>query len=204
MSFWQEKILPAMIDRGMRNDIMARQRSRAAPLAIGRVLEIGMGSGLNLPLYNEQQVQHIFGLEPSAALREKAVEMLGSIDIPIDFIAAGAEPIPLDTHSVDTVVSSWTLCSIPDIEMGLQEIRRVLKPDGRFVFIEHGRAPDKAVAKWQRRLRPISRPLLGCDLSQPMDQLIRDAGFDFPALETAYLQGPKLISYHYIGQAKPI
>ena len=119
-------------------------------------------------------------------------------------IAAGAEAIPLETHSVDAVVSSWTLCSIPDIEAGLQEIRRVLKPDGRFIFLEHGRAPDASVAAWQRRLRPLSRPLLGCDLSYPMDELIRDAGFEFPELERGYLQGPKLISYHYIGQAKPI
>ncbi len=204
MSYWQEKILPAMIDRGMRNDVMAKQRSRAAPHATGRVLEIGMGSGLNLPFYNEQRVDHIFGLEPSAALRDKAAEMLESTSIPVEFIAAGAEAIPLDTHSVDTVVSSWTLCSIPELELGLQEIRRVLKPDGRFVFIEHGRAPDAGVAAWQRRLRPLTKPLLGCDMSYQMDQLIREAGFEFPELETAYLKGPKLISYHYIGQAKPI
>ncbi len=204
MSYWQDKILPAMIDRGMRNDVMAEQRHRAAPYATGRVLEIGMGSGLNLPLYSPEKVTHIFGLEPSAALREKANEMLDSTTIPVEFLAAGAESIPLESRSVDTVVSSWTLCSIPDVEAGLQEIRRVLKPDGRFVFLEHGRAPDPAVAAWQHRLRGISRPLLGCDLSYPMDQLILEAGFEFPQLETGYLKGPRLISYHYIGQAKPI
>lgn len=204
MSYWQDQILPAMIDRGMRNDVMAEQRHRAAPDATGRVLEIGMGSGLNLPLYSPENVSHIFGLEPSAALREKASEMLDSTTIPVEFLAAGAESIPLESRSVDTVVSSWTLCSIPDVEAGLQEIRRVLKTDGRFIFLEHGRAPDASVAAWQRRLRGISRPLLGCDLSYPMDQLILEAGFEFPQLETGYLKGPRLISYHYIGQAKPI
>ena len=204
MSYWQDQILPAMIDRGMRNDVMAEQRHRAAPYATGRVLEIGMGSGLNLPLYSPENVSHIFGLEPSAALREKASEMLDSTTIPVDFLAAGAESIPLESRSVDTVVSSWTLCSIPDVEAGLQEIRRVLKTDGRFIFLEHGRAPDASVAAWQQRLRGISRPLLGCDLSYPMDRLILEAGFEFPQLETGYLKGPRLISYHYIGQAKPI
>ena len=130
--------------------------------------------------------------------------MLDSTTIPVDFLAAGAESIPLQSRSVDTVVSSWTLCSIPDVEAGLQEIRRVLKTDGRFIFLEHGRAPDPSVAAWQQRLRGISRPLLGCDLSYPMDQLILEAGFEFPQLETGYLKGPRLISYHYIGQAKPI
>ena len=162
-----------------------------------------MGSGLNLPLYSPEKVAHIFGLEPSAALRKKASEMLDSTTIPVGFLAAGAESIPLRSRSVDTVVSSWTLCSIPDVEAGLQEIRRVLKTDGRFIFLEHGRAPDPSVAAWQQRLRGISRPLLGCDLSYPMDQLILEAGFEFPQLETGYLKGPRLISYHYIGQAKP-
>ncbi len=204
MAFWQDRILPNLIDKGMRNDVMAAQRHRAAPLATGRVLEIGMGAGLNLPLYDPAKVTHIFGLEPSALLRDKATELAEQSRVPVDFVAAGAESIPLDTHSLDTVVSSWTLCSIPDVEAGLQEIRRVLKPDGKFVFLEHGRAPDAAVATWQRRLRPVSRPLLGCDLSYPMEQLIRDAGFTIPTLEKGYLDGPRIISYHYIGQAVPI
>jgi len=188
----------------MRNDIMAKQRQHAAPHATGRVLEVGMGSGLNIPLYSADKVSHIFGLEPAAKLRDIAAPLAEDSPIPVEFVAAPAESIPLDTNSVDTVVSSWTLCSIPDVETGLQEIRRVLKPDGRFIFVEHGRAPDAEVAKWQTRLRPVSRPLLGCDLSYPMKDLIREAGFEFPQLNTGYLEGPRIISYHYIGQATPI
>jgi len=203
MGFWNDKILPVMIDRGMRNDVMAAQRHRAAPLARGRVLEIGMGSGLNIPLYTAD-VDMLFGLEPAAKLRDLAAEPAAEAGFPVEFIDAGAEAIPLESDSVDTVVSSWTLCSVPEIERGLQEIRRVLKPGGEFVFIEHGRAPEPSVAAWQRRLRGISRPMLGCDLSYPMDELIQEAGFRFPELEKSYLDGPKIIAYHYIGRATPL
>jgi len=203
MGYWKDKVLPKIVDRGMRNDIMAAQRHRAAPLASGRVLEIGAGSGLNFPLYTEK-VDLLFGLEPSAELRRKAAEMTADTPFQVEMLDAGAESIPLETHSVDTVVSSWTLCSIPEIEAGLQEIRRVLKPGGRFVFIEHGRAPDASAANWQRRLRPIGKVLLGCDLYLPMEDLIREAGFAFPEIEKTYLDGPPFLAYHYIGQATPL
>jgi ubiquinone/menaquinone biosynthesis C-methylase UbiE len=203
MGFWNEKILPRMIDRGMRNDVMAKNRLRAAPLATGRVLEIGFGSGLNVPLYTNS-VEHLFGLEPSAHLCEKSLEQTENAPFPVDILQAGAESIPLDNNEIDTVVSSWTLCSIDEIELSLQEIRRVLKPDGKFVFIEHGRAPDLKVSRWQDRLEPISVPLLGCRLNRSMDQLIEQAGFKMTAIDKNYLDGPKLISYHYVGQAQPI
>jgi len=203
MGYWKDKVLPKLVDKGMRNDVMAAQRYRAAPLATGRVLEVGSGSGLNIPLYTDK-VEMLFGLEPSAELRDKAAELADAASFQVEMLAAGAESIPLETHSVDTVVSSWTLCSIPEIEAGLQEIRRVLKPDGRFIFIEHGRAPDTSVANWQRRLRPIGRTLLGCDLYLPMDELIQEAGFSFPELEKTYLDGPPFLAYHYIGQATPV
>jgi ubiquinone/menaquinone biosynthesis C-methylase UbiE len=179
---------------------MAEHRHRVAPLASGRVLEIGSGSGLNLPLYTNL-VQHVFGLEPSAYLRDKAQELVPAASFPVDFIDASAEAIPLERDSVDTVVSSWTLCSIPDIEASLQEIRRVLRPDGRFIFIEHGRSPDQKISRWQDRLVPISTRLLGCSLNRPMDLLIEESGFRLQEMEAGYVDGPKLISYHYIGQA---
>jgi ubiquinone/menaquinone biosynthesis C-methylase UbiE len=202
MGFWSDRILPRMIDRGMRNDFMAEHRYRAAPLASGRVLEIGSGSGLNLPLYTDK-VQHVFGLEPSAYLRDKAQELVAEAPFSVDLIAASAEAIPLEQNSVDTVVSSWTLCSIPDIEASLQEIRRVLRPDGRFIFIEHGRSPESNISRWQDRLVPVSSRLLGCSLNRPMDILIKEAGFKLTAMEAGYIDGPRLISYHYIGQALP-
>ena len=202
MGIWADRILPRIIDRGMRNDFMAEHRHRAAPLARGRVLEIGSGSGLNLPLYADS-VEHIFGLEPSAYLRAQAAELVAESAFPVDLIDASAEAIPLESNSVDTVVSSWTLCSIPDIELSLQEIRRVLKPDGRFVFIEHGRSPDANLSGWQDRLVPLTTRLLGCSLNRPMDQLIVAAGFELQELEADYVKGPPIISYHYIGQAQP-
>ena len=192
-----------MIDRGMRNDFMNDHRHRAAPLAKGRVLEIGSGSGLNFPLYGPA-VTHLFGLEPSAYLRDKADEFAAKTDFSVDMIEASAEAIPLANDEVDTVVSSWTLCSIPDIEATLQELRRVLKPDGRFVFIEHGRSPDKSISNWQDRLVPLSTRLLGCSLNRSMDTLIDDAGFELLEMEKHYFDGPKIISYHYIGQARPL
>lgn len=202
MAFYANHILPRVIDCGMRNDFMAEHRNRAAPLATGRVLEIGMGSGLNIPLYGSK-VEHFFGLEPSAHLRGKALALADKAAFPAEFIDAWAEDIPLETDSVDSVVSSWTVCSIPGVEQALMEVRRVLRPDGRFIFIEHGRAPDRSVSKWQDRLLPVFRPLAGCSLNRAIDQLIEAAGFKFVELEKDYFDGPRFLSYHYVGQARP-
>jgi len=182
MGIYQRHILPRIIVRGMRNDVMDEQRVHGAPYATGRVLEIGMGSGLNVPHYTAK-VEHLFGLEPSEHLRDKAAELAEQATFPVDFVPAGAESIPLDSASMDSVVSSWTMCSIPDLETALQEIRRVLKPDGRLIFIEHGRAPDPEVAKWQDRLAPVFGKLAGCSLNKEMDALIRAAGFKLPQLD---------------------
>ena len=203
MPFWNDVVLPRLIDRGMRNDVMAENRLRAAPLATGRVLEIGFGSGLNVPLYTDS-VQHLFGLEPSAVLCEKSAEFTEAAAFPVDVLQAGAESIPLETNDIDTVVSSWTLCSISDIEAALQEIRRVLRPNGRFIFIEHGRAPEMQVSKWQDRLEPLTVPMLGCRLNREIDVLVEQAGFKMTRIDKNYLSGPKLISYHYVGQAQPV
>lgn len=202
MAFYANHILPRIIDRGMRNDFMAEHRKLAAPLATGRVLEVGMGSGLNIPFYGSK-VEHFFGLEPSAHLRDKAQPLADEAAFPVEFVDAGAEDIPLETDSIDTVVSSWTVCSIPDVEQALAEVRRVLQPDGRFIFIEHGRAPDGSVSKWQDRLLPVFRPLAGCFLNRAIDQLIGAAGFEFVELEKDYFDGPRFLSYHYVGQARP-
>jgi ubiquinone/menaquinone biosynthesis C-methylase UbiE len=202
MGIWSDSILPRIIDRGMRNDFMGEHRHRAAPLATGRVLELGSGSGLNFPLYGSG-VEHVFGLEPSAYLREQAEELAAEAHCPVDMLDASAESIPLEANSIDTVVSSWTLCSIPDIERSLEEVRRVLKPDAKFVFIEHGRSPDEKLARWQDRLVPVSTRMLGCSLNRPMDKLIEAAGFELREMEAGYVDGPRIISYHYIGQAVP-
>lgn len=202
MAFYRNRILPRLIDRGMRNKVITAHRPRVPPLARGRALEIGMGAGLNIPYYTAA-VRHLFGLEPADHLRSLAAEAADRAPFPVTLIGSGAEDIPLETHSLDTVVSTWTLCSIPDVERALPEIRRVLKPGGRLMFIEHGLAPDAAVARTQARLLPVFRGLAGCTLNREMDRLIREAGFRFAVLEKGYLDGPQFISYHYIGQAEP-
>jgi len=137
-------------------------------------------------------------------LRDKAQELTAQAPCPVELMDASAESIPLERDAVDTVVSSWTLCSIADIEVSLQEIRRVLRPDGRFVFIEHGRSPDQRISRWQDRLVPLSTRFLGCSLNRPMGELIVQAGFALTEMDAGYVEGPRLIAYHYIGQAQPV
>lgn len=200
MSFYGDRIMPRIIAAGMQNKAMNRYRPRIPPLATGRVLEVGIGSGLNLPYYG-REVTRVFGLEPSAYLREQAAEAARSAPFPVELLAAGAESIPLDSGSVDTVVSTWTLCSIPDLDAALAEIRRVLRPGGRLLFFEHGRAPDPAVSRWQDRLAPLFRGLAGCNPNRQIDTSIADAGFRLADIERTYLDGPRFISWHFIGQA---
>jgi SAM-dependent methyltransferase len=200
MSFYGDRIMPRIIAAGMQNKAMNRHRPRIPPLATGRVLEVGIGSGLNLPYYG-RDVTRVFGLEPSAFLRQQAAEAARSAPFPVELLAAGAESIPLDSGSVDTVVSTWTLCSIPDLESALAEIRRVLRPGGRLLFFEHGRAPDPAVSRWQDRLAPLFRGLAGCNPNRQIDTSIADAGFRLVDIERTYLDGPRFISWHFIGQA---
>jgi SAM-dependent methyltransferase len=122
----------------------------------------------------------------------------------VSFLGSGAERIPLDRASVDTVVSTWTLCSIPDVEVALQEVRRVLRPAGRFLFLGHGLAPDADVARSQDRMAPLLRRLAGCNPNRPIDKLIADAGFAFGDIERAYLAGPRFLAYHFKGTARPL
>lgn len=202
MAFYSTRIMPRLIDRGMRNRTMAKYRPRVPPLAAGRVLEIGVGGGLNIPFYTGG-VSHLFGLEPSGHLRALAAGPAAEATFPVTLVDAGAESIPLESASMDCVVSTWTLCSIPGVETALQEIRRVLKPDGRLLFLEHGLAPDAAVARTQAWMAPVFRGLAGCVLNREMDRLLLEAGFRVTVLEKGYLDGPRFLSYHYIGEAAP-
>lgn len=200
MSFYADRIMPRMIAAGMQNKAMTRYRPRIPSLATGCVLEVGIGSGLNLPYYR-REVTRVFGLEPSGYLRQQAAEVARSVAFPVELLAAGAESIPLDSGSVDTVVSTWTLCSIPDLDAALGEIRRVLRPDGRLLFFEHGRAPDPSVSRWQDRLAPLFRGLAGCNPNRQIDVSIASAGFRLADIERSYLDGPRFISWHFVGQA---
>lgn len=203
MSFYEKYVLPRLIDLAMRNKEATRLRQLIVPQAAGRVLEIGIGSGLNLPFYGPQ-VKHLFGLEPSPELIGLAGRKTGGAPFPVDFLAAGAEHIPLEDGSVDTVLTTWTLCSIPDAHQALCEARRVLKPDGRLLFLEHGLAQEAGVQRWQRRLTPLWRRVTGgCHLDRSIGELVAAAGFRIEALDTGYAQGPRVMAFIYRGSGVP-
>ena len=203
MSFYQKWMVPRLVDVVMRNRAATRYRSLIVPKACGTVLEIGVGSGLNLPFYGTG-VERLYGLDPSEELLAMARKKARAIAFPIDFIAHACEEIPLDDSSVDTVVMTWTLCSIADPVKALKELRRVIKSGGTLLFVEHGLAPESRVQAWQQRLNPLWSKLTGgCNLNRKMDQLIRTAGFDLAGLKTEYAEGPRPLSYMYSGQAQP-
>jgi ubiquinone/menaquinone biosynthesis C-methylase UbiE len=202
LTFYERRVLPRLIDRGMRNKVMTKYRPRIPRLAGGRVLEIGTGAGLNFPFYG-RSVTHLFALEPSDALRDAAAGAAIALPFPVTLVGSGAEDIPLESASVDTIVSTWTLCSIPEVAAALGEKRRVLKPAGRLLFMEHGLAPEPEVVVKQKRWAPVLRAVAGCNPDRPIDRLIRDAGFDFGEIERCYLDGPRFIAYHYVGEARP-
>ena len=172
------------------------------PLAKGKVLEIGMGSGLNLKHYNAEQVQMVWGLEPSAGMRRKARANIESSPIQVQWLDLPSEAIPLEDDSVDTVVLTYTLCTIDDWAQALAEMKRVLRPNGQLVFSEHGEAPDQVVQKWQKRVNPIWKKLAGgCNLNRKIPALIESAGFKIAQLEQHYIKGPKIATYQYFGTA---
>jgi ubiquinone/menaquinone biosynthesis C-methylase UbiE len=178
-------------------------RERVAGAAEGRILDVGVGSGLNLPFY-AQQAQEIFGLDPLPRLLARAQSNAQHIQIPVHLLEGSAERIPLADRSMDTIVMTWTGCSIPEVGAALGEMRRVLKIGGRLLFVEHGRAPEPGVARWQDRLDPFWRRLSGgCHLSRKMDDLISNAGFRIDDLETGYIPGPRIMTFIYAGAATP-
>ena len=203
MSFYRDRVLPYLINLAMRNRRLLPYRERVLSAAEGRVLEIGIGSGLNLPFY-PARVSEIVGLEPAPRLAAMARRASARSSFPVAFIEGSAEAIPLDHNSFDTVVTTWTLCSVPDAERALGEMHRVLKPGGRLLFAEHGRAPEAGVRKWQGRLTPLWKRITGgCHLNRPIDTLIENAGFDIEVLETGYMQGPRPMTFMYEGRARP-
>jgi ubiquinone/menaquinone biosynthesis C-methylase UbiE len=202
MGFYQNQIIPLLIDLTMRQRNLAAYRSRVVPAADGRVLEIGIGSGLNLPFYSCSV--HLIGLDPSPKLLSMARRNLRPDLSSVELIEGSAESIPLEDRSVDTVVTTWTLCSIPDARRALREIYRVLDPIGRLLIIEHGRAPDPNVRWWQDHLTPIWKRLGGgCHLNRAIKMLIEDAGFRFERIDTGYMLGPKPMTFMYEGSARP-
>ena len=197
MGLYSRYILPRLIDLAMRNKETARLRADWIPQARGDVLEVGIGSGLNLPFYSAQ-VKHVFGVDPSLDLQRMARKRAaGCVDV--DFLAQSAEQeLSLPDASIDTIVMTWTLCSIPNPNEALRQMRRVLKPDGQLLFIEHGRSRAPSVTAWQDGLTPLwSRTAGGCHLNRKLDELIAAAGFRFTHLTTFYIVGPRPTTYTY-------
>jgi ubiquinone/menaquinone biosynthesis C-methylase UbiE len=203
MGLHSKYVLPRFVDLVMKNPETRRLRQAWIPQAEGEVLEIGIGSGLNLEFYT-QQVRRVHGVDPSLELQRMARKRTGRIDV--EFVLQSAEkPLPLSSGSMDTVVVTWTLCSMPDPQKALLEMKRVLKSEGRLIFIEHGRAPDSVVAAWQDRLTPIWKHIGGgCHLNRKIDLIIEQAGFRIAELTTSYLPGPRPMTYTYQGAAQKI
>jgi ubiquinone/menaquinone biosynthesis C-methylase UbiE len=203
MGFYNDRVLPHVINLSMRNRELRPYRERVVAQASGRVLEIGVGSGLNLPLYG-MQVKEIVGVEPAPRLIRMAQNVADQAKSRVTFIAASAESLPVDTASVDTIVTTWTLCSIPDVVGALKEMRRVLRDNGQLLFVEHGLAPEENVQVWQNRLTPLWKKIGGgCHLNRPIRALIEHGGFAVTGLKTGYMKGPKPMTYLYEGRARP-
>jgi ubiquinone/menaquinone biosynthesis C-methylase UbiE len=201
MGFYQNHIVPHLVNLAMRNRELAPYRERIVGLAQGRVVEVGVGSGLNLPLYRIGATE-VLGLEPHPGLLKMASEQIGHTRTTL--IEGSAESIPLENRSVDTVVTTWTLCTIPDIAAALAEMRRILKPTGQLLLVEHGLSPDEKVRKWQHRLTPVWKRITGgCHLDRPVAELVQSAGFRMEHLETGYIRGPKPMTFMYEGIATP-
>jgi SAM-dependent methyltransferase len=203
MGFYNDVILPRLCDLAMRNEQLLPFRERVIGAAEGRVLEIGVGSGLNLPFYRSS-VQEVLALEPSPRLVSMARAVSRQAKTPVGFLEASAEAIPLDQHSVDTIVTTWTMCSIPHAATALAEMRRVLRPGGKLLFVEHGRAPDEGVRWWQDRLTPVWKCCSGgFHLNRPISSMIEGAGFRIERIETGYIPGPRPMTFMYEGSARP-
>jgi ubiquinone/menaquinone biosynthesis C-methylase UbiE len=203
MGFYDKHILPLAINFAMTQKPITKQRQKVVPLAQGRILEIGIGSGLNLTHYDPSKVEKFWGLDPSAELRVKAEAAAAEVPFEVEFIGLEAEEIPLDDASVDTVLITYTLCTIPDAVKALMGMRRVLKSGGKLVFCEHGRAPDDRVRRWQNRLNPIWGKLGGgCHLNRNIPDLVHEGGFMVDRLDQMYIPGPKFASYNYWGTAQ--
>lgn len=204
MGLYAKYVVPLLIDLGMRNKETARLRASWIPRARGDVLEIGIGSGLNLPYYSPD-VRRIYGVDPSLELQRIARKRLGTARVSVQFLSQSAElPLPLPDASIDTVVVTWALCSIPNPGSALEQARRVLKPGGQLIFLEHGRAADPRVIAWQDRLTPLWKRFSGgCHLNRKVDDLISAAGFHITDLQTGYLPGPHPLTFTYQGLATP-
>ena len=203
MGFYENRILPFMIDKACAGPPVLKQREKVVPGAEGRVLEVGMGSGINLSFYDPSRVEFVWGLEPSEGMRRLAQERIEAAPFEVKLLDLPGESIPLDDQSVDTVLLTYTLCTISDFRTALAQMRRVLKPGGKLLFCEHGEAPDESIRKWQNRINPLWKRIAGgCNLNRPIPRCLEEAGFVIEKLETLYLPNtPRIAAFNYWGSA---
>ena len=202
MGLYGKYVLPRVVHLACSARPKMRQREKLVPLASGRVLEVGMGSGLNLSFYDARRVTKVWGLEPSPEMSKMASAAVEAVAFDVEFVSAGGEQIPLDSESFDTVLMTFTLCTIPDAERALREIARVLKRGGQLLFCEHGAAPDAGIRRWQNRIDPLWRRLAGgCHLNRDIPGLIRRGGFEITRMDTMYIPGWRPASFNYWGAA---
>ena len=203
MSLYEKYVLPKFLNCACGSKPVARQREKVVPLAEGRVLEIGIGSGLNLPFYDKTKVDEIWGLDPSEELSEMARTVATHEGMKVNFISSGAEEIPLPDDHFDSVLITYTMCTIPEVIRANTEIRRVLKDQGKMIFCEHGVAPDDNIRKWQKRINPFWGKIAGgCNINRNIPSLIQESGFDIVEMEEMYLPNtPKIAGYNFWGYA---
>lgn len=201
LGWYQNKVVPKLLNSEMGGEELKKIRREVLQDARGVVLELGVGPGYNIPLYNN--ISKLYALEPSGELVEIAKTRVGGVSFPVEFLSVGAESIPLPDHSIDTVVSTWTLCSVSDPQKVLQEIRRVLKPQGKFVFADHGASPRMGVRLAQKLFTAVSKYFTGnCHYDRDIERLIKEAGFKIEGIEY-FPEDHKPLIYNYQGAATP-
>ena len=202
MGLYEKYVLPKCLHWACNMKPIRKQREKVVPLAEGRVLEIGIGSGLNLPHYKRENVTKLWGLEPAAEMRAMAGRRAQDLGIEVEFLDLPGEEIPLDDDSVDTVLMTYTLCTIPETQRALRGMNRVLRPGGRLIFCEHGAAPDAKVRRWQDRINPLwKRVAGGCNVNRAIPELIEAGGFHIDNIDTMYIPGWRPLTFNYWGAA---
>jgi ubiquinone/menaquinone biosynthesis C-methylase UbiE len=201
MGFYQDQVVPRITNVTLNNRECAQIRQRVTAGLAGEVLEVGFGSGLNVPYY-PAEVKRVRAVDPATVGRRLAAKRLAASPVPVEFVGLDGQELPVETGSVDHVLITWTMCTIPEVETALREMYRVLRPGGELHFAEHGRSPDPGVARWQDRLTPLQRLIFaGCHLNRPIDRLVTETGFRMTQMENYYLSGPKPYGYVYEGVA---
>ncbi|MDA9623338.1 class I SAM-dependent methyltransferase [Rhodobiaceae bacterium] len=203
MSFYEKYILPRFLNCACASEPITYQRKKVVPLAEGKVLEVGIGSGLNLPFYDKAKIKEVWGIDPSKELTFMAEKVALKEDIKVNIISSSAEEIPLPNEYFDSILITYTMCTIPDVLKANKEIKRVLKKEGKLIFCEHGISPDEKIQKWQNRINPLWGKIAGgCNINRGIPKLIRDSGFDIIEMEEMYLpKTPKVAGYNYWGYA---